>query len=64
MNLNVQRTKRKENWTVWGSPFSITIWLINVIVRLPEQGPGMQNLLWSIIYNFSFKIEPVKQFLL
>ena len=29
MNLNwslLLRTKRKENWTFWGSPFSITIW--------------------------------------
>ena len=52
-------TKRKQTWTFWGSPFSITIWLIYVIVLWQDQRPSTQNLLWNIIYNFGFKIQPV-----
>ena len=28
INLDLLRTKRNENWTFWGSPFSTTIWLV------------------------------------
>ena len=28
MNINLLRTKRNENWTFWGSPFSITTWRV------------------------------------
>ena len=49
LNLNLLRTKRNENWTFWGSPYSITIWLVYVIVRWPDQGPSTQNSLWKII---------------
>ena len=58
INLNLLRTKRKEDWTFWGSPFSVTIWLPYVIVRWLDQGPNMQYLLWNINYNFRFKIQP------
>ena len=33
-------TKRNKNSTFWGSPFSVTIWLVYVIVRWREQGPS------------------------
>ena len=61
MNLNLLRTKRKEDWTFWGSPFSVTIWLVYVIVCWLDQGPNTQYLLWNINYNFRFKIQPVDQ---
>ena len=59
MNFNLLRTKRKEKWTFWGSPFSIIIWLVYVIVRWPDQWPSTQNLLCNILYNFGFKIQLV-----
>ena len=33
INLDSLRTKRNENWTRWGSLFSIPIWLVYVIFR-------------------------------
>ena len=33
INLDLLRTKRNENWTLWGSLFSIPIWLVCVIFR-------------------------------
>ena len=57
VNLNLLRSKRKENWTLWGYPFSIHIWLVYVIVRWPA---GTKDLVRKtyfgiIINNFGFK---------
>ena len=64
LNLVLLRTKRKENWTFWGSPFSITIWLVYVIVGWPDQRPSTQNLPWNVIYNFGFEFQLVDQIFL
>ena len=64
MNPNLVGTKRNENWTFWGFPYSIKILQVYVIVRWPDQGPTTQNLLWNIIYNFGFKFQPVDQIFL
>ena len=65
MNPNLLRTKRNENWTFsWGFPYSLTIWLVYVIVWWPDQGPTTQKLLWNVIYNFGFKFQPVDPVLL
>ena len=42
-------TKRNKNWTFWGSPFSITIWLVYVIVRWREQGPSTRKIYFENI---------------
>ena len=49
INLNLLWIKGNKNWTFWGPPISITIWLVCIIVRWPDQGPTTQNLLWNII---------------
>ena len=41
--------KRNKNWTFWGSPFSITIWMVYVIVRWREQGPSTRKLYFGNI---------------
>ena len=54
--LNVKKTGLSE-----APPFqSLFGWLMFSSDGRTMQGPGMQNLLWSIIYNFGFKVEPVK----
>ena len=62
MNIDLLRTKWNENWTFWGSPFSITIW--QVYTYRPVAGPRTHYaLLWNIIYKFGFKIQPVDRLL-
>ena len=34
------------------------------IVRWPDQGRSAQNLLWNMINNFDFKIQPVTEYFL
>ena len=67
INLNLLRTKRNENWTFWGSPFLITIWLVYVIhVWWPDQGPCTQILLWilskTLVLKFNLSTEFCLQF--
>ena len=47
-------TKRKENWTFWGSPFSIIILLVYAIVRWPDQRPSTQNSKIQTFYRIFF----------
>ena len=63
MNLNLLRTKRNENWTLWRSLFKHYLAGL-LIVRWPDQEPSTQNLLWNINYKFGFKIQPVDRLFL
>ena len=44
MNRKLLRTKGRKKTDLFVALFSITIWLVYVIVWWPDQGPGRQNL--------------------
>ena len=50
MNFNLLRIKRNENWTFWGSPSSITIWLVYLSSggRTKDQGPRRKTNQWTL----------------